>query len=218
MKDADKLWASLPLPALLIGADDRIEAVNPAAEQLLMGSEKSLAGKPLFEAVSFENALNEAFERARREDAPLFVRDVGLGRSGRALERCDLQLAPYEAARMLLLITPLAQVSNLPKGRRAKTAARSVIGMAEMLAHEIKNPLAGITGAAQLLSMGLRGDDLELTDLIVAESRRIVKLLEQVEEFGNLSPPERGTCEPTRCARPRAPLGAAWCGGGCPNY
>ena len=84
---------------------------------------------------------------------------------------------------MLLLITPLAQVSNLPKGRRAKTAARSVIGMAEMLAHEIKNPLAGITGAAQLLSMGLRGDDLELTDLIVAESRRIVKLLEQVEEF-----------------------------------
>ena len=72
MKDADKLWASLPLPALLIGADDRIEAVNPAAEQLLMGSEKSLAGKPLFEAVSFENALNEAFERARREDAPLF--------------------------------------------------------------------------------------------------------------------------------------------------
>ena len=66
MKDADKLWTSLPLPALLIGADDRIEAVNPAAEQLLMGSEKSLAGKPLFEAVSFENALNEAFERARR--------------------------------------------------------------------------------------------------------------------------------------------------------
>ena len=191
MKDADKLWTSLPLPALLIGADDRIEAVNPAAEQLLMGSEKSLAGKPLFEAVSFENALNEAFERARREDAPLFVRDVGLARSGRALERCDLQLAPYEAARMLLLITPLAQVSNLPKGRRAKTAARSVIGMAEMLAHEIKNPLAGITGAAQLLSMELRGDDLELTDLIVAESRRIVKLLEQVEEFGNLSPPER---------------------------
>jgi len=156
MKDADKLWASLPLPALLIGADDRIEAVNPAAEQLLMGSEKSLAGKPLFEAVSFENALNEAFERARREDAPLFVRDVGLARSGRALERCDLQLAPYEAARMLLLITPLAQVSNLPKGRRAKTAARSVIGMAEMLAHEIKNPLAGITGAAQLLSMVAR--------------------------------------------------------------
>jgi len=59
-----------------------------------------------------------------------------------------------------------------------------------MLAHEIKNPLAGITGAAQLLSMGLTKEDQELTDLIVGESRRIVKLLEQVEQFGNLRPPK----------------------------
>jgi len=58
------------------------------------------------------------------------------------------------------------------------------------LAHEIKNPLAGITGAAQLLSMNLSPEDLELTDLIVTESRRIVKLLEQVEQFGNLSQPD----------------------------
>jgi two-component system nitrogen regulation sensor histidine kinase GlnL len=62
--------------------------------------------------------------------------------------------------------------------------------MAEMLAHEIKNPLAGITGAAQLLAGGLSGEDLELTDLIVEESRRIVKLLEQVEQFGNVRPPK----------------------------
>jgi two-component system nitrogen regulation sensor histidine kinase GlnL len=70
-----------------------------------------------------------------------------------------------------------------------KSAAKSAIGMAEMLAHEIKNPLAGITGAAQLLSMNLSSEDLELTDLIVSESRRIVQLLEQVEQFGNLRPP-----------------------------
>jgi two-component system nitrogen regulation sensor histidine kinase GlnL len=60
-----------------------------------------------------------------------------------------------------------------------------------MLAHEIKNPLAGIAGAAQLLSMGLRGEDRELTDLIVAETRRIVALLEQVEQFGDQRPPRR---------------------------
>jgi two-component system nitrogen regulation sensor histidine kinase GlnL len=63
--------------------------------------------------------------------------------------------------------------------------------MAEMLAHEIKNPLAGITGAAQLLSMNLTDEDRELTDLIVAECKRIVKLLEQVEQFGDQRPPER---------------------------
>ncbi|MEM7490505.1 MAG: ATP-binding protein, partial [Pseudomonadota bacterium] len=77
------------------------------------------------------------------------------------------------------------------RASESRQAARSAIGMAEMLAHEIKNPLAGITGAAQLLSMNLASEDLELTDLIVAESRRIVKLLEQVEQFGNLRPPER---------------------------
>jgi two-component system nitrogen regulation sensor histidine kinase GlnL len=71
------------------------------------------------------------------------------------------------------------------------SAAKSAIGMAEMLAHEIKNPLAGISGAAQLLSMGLGAEDRELTDLIVEETRRIVKLLEQVEQFGNLRPPDR---------------------------
>jgi two-component system nitrogen regulation sensor histidine kinase GlnL len=72
-----------------------------------------------------------------------------------------------------------------------KSAAKSAIGMAEMLAHEIKNPLAGITGAAQLISMNASGEDRELTDLIVAETRRILKLLEQVEDFGNVRPPER---------------------------
>ena len=58
------------------------------------------------------------------------------------------------------------------------------------IAHEIKNPLAGITGAAQLLSMNLSAEDLELTDLIVSESRRIVSLLEQVEQFGNVTAPQ----------------------------
>jgi two-component system nitrogen regulation sensor histidine kinase GlnL len=63
--------------------------------------------------------------------------------------------------------------------------------MAEMLAHEIKNPLAGITGAAQLIAMNASGEDRELTDLIVEETRRILKLLSQVEEFGNVRPPDR---------------------------
>jgi two-component system nitrogen regulation sensor histidine kinase GlnL len=79
----------------------------------------------------------------------------------------------------------------MTQSHSVKSAAKSAIGMAEMLAHEIKNPLAGITGAAQLLSMGLAKEDLEFTDLIVAETRRILKLLEQVEQFGNLLEPDR---------------------------
>jgi two-component system nitrogen regulation sensor histidine kinase GlnL len=91
---------------------------------------------------------------------------------------------------MLMLISPREIASRMTQNVGSQKAAKSAIGMAEMLAHEIKNPLAGITGAAQLLATGLSGEDLELTDLIVEESRRIVKLLEQVEQFGNVRPPE----------------------------
>ena len=103
------------------------------------------------------------------------------------------QIAPLSGApgTMILLISPRELAGRMTQSHSVKSAAKSAIGMAEMLAHEIKNPLAGITGAAQLLSMNLAAEDLELTDLIVAESRRIVKLLEQVEQFGNLSEPDR---------------------------
>lgn len=91
---------------------------------------------------------------------------------------------------ILVILSPREIADRLGRSR-AKSAAKSAIGMAEMLAHEIKNPLAGISGAAQLLSMGLTSEDRELTDLIVEETRRIVKLLEQVEQFGNLRAPDR---------------------------
>ncbi|MCL4136222.1 UNVERIFIED_CONTAM: hypothetical protein GTU68_003808 [Idotea baltica] len=94
---------------------------------------------------------------------------------------------------MLMIFEPREMATRFTKSSQSIRAARSAIGMAEMLAHEIKNPLAGITGAAQLLSMTLSSTDQEMTDLIVEESRRIVKLLEQVEQFGNVQPPK---CRP----------------------
>jgi two-component system nitrogen regulation sensor histidine kinase GlnL len=104
-----------------------------------------------------------------------------------------LQIAPLQDVpdHVLMLISPREVADRLGRAMHITTAAKSAIGMAEMLAHEIKNPLAGISGAAQLLAMGLSPEDMELTDLIVEETRRIVKLLEQVEQFGNLRPPQR---------------------------
>jgi two-component system nitrogen regulation sensor histidine kinase GlnL len=67
-----------------------------------------------------------------------------------------------------------------------RDAARSITGMAAMLAHEVKNPLAGISGAAQLLEMSLGDEDRELTQLIRAEAERIGKLLDRVEQFGSI--------------------------------
>lgn len=190
--DAEKLWAALPLPSLLLGPDDGIEALSAAGEQFLMASAKSLLGRKLWDVLQFDAALGPAFARVREAEAPLFVSDVDLTIGGQRHHRCNLRLAPYDAdkGRMLLMISPLEESGHLPRKGATRAAVRSAIGMAEMLAHEIKNPLAGITGAAQLLSMNLGKSDQELTELIVEESRRIVKLLGQVEEFGNLSPPD----------------------------
>jgi two-component system nitrogen regulation sensor histidine kinase GlnL len=192
MMNADAVFNSLPVPAVLIGPDDGIIDLNSEAEGFLNTSAKSAKDTPVWDLIAVNAPLEEAFERARQNDTPLFVNDVDVGSGQRPPALCDLHLAPLNGSpgHMLLMITPRELVGRMSQNNSVKSAAKSAIGMAEMLAHEIKNPLAGITGAAQLLSMGLSAEDIELTDLIVAESRRIVKLLEQVEQFGNLMPPE----------------------------
>jgi two-component system nitrogen regulation sensor histidine kinase GlnL len=187
------LWTSLPVPALLVGPDDLIIDINAAAEGFLNASNKAVQGTPVWDMIAVDAPLEEAFARARSVQSTLFVNDVDVGSGQRAPLQSQLQIAPLSGSDgvMILMISPRELAGRMTQNQSVKSAAKSAIGMAEMLAHEIKNPLAGITGAAQLLGMNLPPEDLELTDLIVAESRRIVKLLEQVEQFGNLTLPER---------------------------
>ena len=189
--DVLNLWSSLPVPGILIDPDDCIVSINSAAEGFFNTSDKAMHGTPVWDAVAIDAPIEESFARARKQGTPLFVNDVDVGNGQRAPLQCAVQISPLngQPGHMLLLISPRELAGRLTQNFSVKSAAKSAIGMAEMLAHEIKNPLAGITGAAQLLSMNLSPEDLELTDLIVAESRRIVKLLEQVEQFGNLSQP-----------------------------
>lgn len=186
------IWASLPLPALLIGPDGRIVSANPAAETFFNASARSMIGQSVAERMKVDPPLEDALERARSNEAGFTINDVEVVAAERAPVQATLQLAPLveRPDQVLVLISPRVLADRLGRARSATSAARSAIGMAEMLAHEIKNPLAGISGAAQLLSMNLGPEDRELTDLIVEETRRIVKLLEQVEQFGNLRPPD----------------------------
>ena len=193
LPSAQILWASLPVPALLIDASDRLIDLNPAAEQFLMSSGKMLQGQPVFDRLAIDAPLEEVFARVRQSQSSLYINEVDVGTGDRAPVTCNLQAASVAEGdgAILLLISPREFADRLGRGQGIQKAARSAIGMAEMLAHEIKNPLAGIAGAAQLLSMNLGPEDLELADLIVLETRRIVKLLEQVEQFGNLRLPEK---------------------------
>lgn len=193
MDEQDRnIWSSLPVPAILIDESDLIGDLNPAAEGFMNNSAKWLTGQPIWDRLAVDAPLEESFARAREQGTPLFVNDVDVGTGSRPPLICNLQISPLtgKPGWMIMLISPRELAGRMTQSHSVKSAAKSAIGMAEMLAHEIKNPLAGIAGAAQLISMSLSPEDLELTDLIVVETRRIVKLLEQVEQFGNLSPPE----------------------------
>ncbi|MEP5731863.1 MAG: ATP-binding protein [Sulfitobacter sp.] len=193
MKQDGRIWASLPTPTLLINPDDLIEDVNPAAEGFFNASAKAVINVPVWDMVAVDYPLEDAFARARSSETALFVNDVDVGSGQRAPQKSALQIAPLagKPGHMLMMISARELSGRMTQNHSVKSAAKSAIGMAEMLAHEIKNPLAGITGAAQLLSMNLDAEELKLTDLIVAESRRIVKLLDRVEQFGNLTEPVR---------------------------
>ncbi|MCW9043049.1 MAG: ATP-binding protein [Pseudopelagicola sp.] len=189
----EAIWNSLPIPALLVDPDELIENINPAAESFLNASTKAMRGVPVWDKITVDAPLENALRRSRDHGTPLFVNDVDIGTGEGPPIQGNIKIAPVsnKPGYMLFLITSRELAGRMTRSHGVKSSAKSAIGMAEMLAHEIKNPLAGITGAAQLLSMGLEAEDLEFTDLIVEESRRIVKLLEQVEQFGNLSPPQQ---------------------------
>ncbi len=205
--DMRGLWAALPVPALVVDAQNRIAEANPAAEIFLNTSVRRLHGQDLPDRLRVDAPLRAALARVRADRGAVFIKNAevaghtheGGARSVHAV-LCNLQIAPLEGragaegpqdGRLLVMLEPQEFSQRLDKAQARTASARSAIGMADMLAHEIKNPLAGITGAAQLLAMNLGREERELTDLIVAESRRIVALLEQVEQFGNLPPPER---------------------------
>jgi two-component system nitrogen regulation sensor histidine kinase GlnL len=189
----ERLWSSLPMPAFLVGPEDLIEAVNPAAEEFLNASARGVVGVPIFDRLAIDAPIEDALKRVRKDEGPLFINNVDVSSGARPPTVCNIQMAPVMGmpGHLLFILEERHIADRLGRSHSVKSAAKSAIGMAEMLAHEIKNPLAGIKGSAQLLSMSLNGEDRELTDLIVDETQRVLKLLEQVEHFGNLSPPQR---------------------------
>ena len=190
------VWSALPVPAFLttqrVGREYIFDC-NPAAELFTSTSAVQLKNQIVEDRLHIDAPIADAVARARLNRAPIFINETKVSVGERASAYCNIQLAPMNdpADTLLWLIAPRDIAGRLGRKQSAKSAAKSAIGMAEMLAHEIKNPLAGIAGAAQLLSMELAPADRELTDLIVGETQRIVKLLEQVETFGDQRPPDR---------------------------
>jgi two-component system nitrogen regulation sensor histidine kinase GlnL len=185
---ADPSWllAALPVAAVLLDGDNRVRFANPAAEQFLGSSAGQLGSMRLSDIVAADSPLFLLVEQVRTHDAPVSDHDIIL--EGPRLRRVDATVQgtplPEAPGSVLLVLQDASAARTLDRQLTFRNAARSVTGMAAILAHEVKNPLSGIRGAAQLLEGSVSDTDRELTVLIRDEADRIRDLVDRMEVFG----------------------------------
>ncbi|MGA0531062.1 two-component system sensor histidine kinase NtrB [Hansschlegelia sp. KR7-227] len=185
---------ALPHPVICVSEDGRIVDVNVSAEAFFEASANVLRRRDIREFVPFGSPLVQLLEQARERHAPVNEYRVDLGTPKNGGERIvDIHVAPL-SERPGVVVIVLQERTIADKMDRQLThrgAARSVTALAAMLAHEIKNPLSGIRGAAQLLEQSANDEDRALTRLICDEADRIVKLVDRMEVFSDERPIER---------------------------
>ena len=191
---ADAVLNALPHPVIVVSADGRVADANVAAESFFEVSVSLLRRNLLSDLVPFGSPLLALVDQVRESGAAVNEYKVDLGTPRNPGDRLvDLHVAPL-AERPDYVVVMLQERTIADKMDRQLThrgAARSVIALAAMLAHEIKNPLSGIRGAAQLLEQSVGDDDRTLTRLICDEADRIVKLVDRMEVFSDERPIER---------------------------
>lgn len=186
---ADKILNSLSEAILSIDSQQKIIFANAAAEQLLGNSYVILSRKKLTEIVPQDSPVVSLVEQSISKNAIVSEYDVNIGNPIIGETKVDVHVSPlietdnFEENGAVIQFQQRTIAQKINQQKHHRNAARSVSGMAAMLAHEIKNPLSGIKGSAQILSQDVSKDDVALTDLIIDEVDRICKLVDRMEVF-----------------------------------
>jgi two-component system nitrogen regulation sensor histidine kinase GlnL len=179
-----------PDPALILSEQGALVAVNEAAEALF-GQGLSLLSRGRFrDALPPSSTLTALIDRVAESGVQVRERGMEILLFGHPPFEADGAATPMSDGGILLTL----QVRSGALGVERSTDApglRSVVGLGRMLAHEIKNPLAGIRGAAQLLKSGASAQDASLAQLIVDETDRIRRLVDRMEAFSEELTPAR---------------------------
>ena len=185
---------SLPHPVLMVGVDGRVCYANLAAESFFRSSASFMTRHDIDYFVPFGSPVLTLIEQARAGDSQIneYKVDISSPRLGKD-KTVDVYAAPVveKPGAVVLIFQPRTMADKIDRQLTHRGAARTVSGLAAMLAHEIKNPLSGIRGAAQLLGMSAGEEDRQLTRLITEEADRIVRLVDRMEVFSDERPIER---------------------------
>jgi two-component system, NtrC family, nitrogen regulation sensor histidine kinase GlnL len=184
--DAAALMSALPVAVVLLDRDNQFRYANHAAEQFLGMSLVQLKQYRLNDLLPPDSPLFLLVEQVRENESTISDHDLTL--DGPRLYRPGITVQgsplPEEAGAVVLVLQDSSAARALDRKLTFRSAARSVTGMAAILAHEVKNPLSGIRGAAQLLESSVAEPDRELTVLIRDEADRIRALVDRMEIFG----------------------------------
>jgi len=191
--DGDMLLNTLTQTLLVVDEAFDIIYANSAAEQFFRTSTDILKGKNLSEFIPRDNPVFAVIEQVRAARRPISEYDVTLETPRIGTNFVNIQTSPVtESPGHTLLSIQLRSIADkIDRQLTHRGAARSVTAMASMLAHEVKNPLSGIRGAAQLLEQNANPQDRDLTQLIRDEADRICGLVDRMGVFSDTRPLER---------------------------
>jgi two-component system nitrogen regulation sensor histidine kinase GlnL len=193
--DASLVLSALPDPVIGLDRAGAVRFVNPAAEQFLGVSAAALRGVQLSDFIVAHSPLFGLVEAVWRDGGSIAEYDVLLEGPRLPARPVTIQgaLAGDGADLLVLSLHERAIADQMDRQFVHRNAARSMTAMAAMLAHEVKNPLSGIRGAAQLLEQDADDSARELTQLICDETDRIVALVDRMEAFSDHLPLSRGS-------------------------
>lgn len=191
--DPGSVLSALAMPVFVLDENNCFASLNLATEQLFAASAATLTGREITSVLPSDNPLLTLVEQVRRKGYSVSESDITLEspKIGSHLVAAEVSPIPEERGTIAICLTVRSMARRMEDQLVHRNAARSVTAMAAMLAHEVKNPLSGIRGAAQLLESAVSEQNRELTRLICEESDRIVGLVDRMEMFSSQQPIER---------------------------
>lgn len=184
--DHVQILGALPIAVVMLNEQDAFCFMNYAAEEFFGSSASLLMEQTLSDLLPVDHPIFLVLERARRDGLTVAEHDMVLEGPRLSRREVSIQAAPLsdEPGHVVLTLQDSSAARALDQQMSARNAARSITGMAAILAHEVKNPLSGIRGAAQLLEQSAPAADRELAVLIRDEADRIRAMVERMETFG----------------------------------
>jgi two-component system nitrogen regulation sensor histidine kinase GlnL len=190
--DPAQVLAAVPVAVLVVGSDERLRFANSAAEQFLDSSAAQLIGVKLGALFGADSPVVAIARQALAGMNTVTEDGIGVESPRLGARFVTIKVAPLgENGDVVVAIHERSIARKMDRQLVHRHAARSVTAMAAILAHEVKNPLSGIRGAAQLIEPSLAEEDRELTRLIVDETDRICALVDRMEVFSDRAPASR---------------------------